>query len=240
MREICLSLILSAFPEEVDAEEVLRRNQISLSHMEISKIDCLELFDNLLTLDLSYNCITTIDNISFLHTLTSLNVACNLIREVHPDQFPPSLISIDLSGNPCVVSRINFDRLIEQFDALTIITSTVKEELPQEDEEDREGLEPFNAENTYDTMSMGVMDSDQLLVSITDRKCRIQSLLTSPPTQSTPISQLTALQMEASAATGVLMAKFKVASASAKYDLEQHNASYSSQLEELKKYRNSL
>ncbi|PIK56688.1 hypothetical protein BSL78_06410 [Apostichopus japonicus] len=87
---------------EIDHMEVLGPvTNLYLQQNFIEKIENLESLMEIRFLVLSGNKIKVVENIELLDKLQFLDLADNLIENLDPEQFPKSLMILNLTGNPC-------------------------------------------------------------------------------------------------------------------------------------------
>ncbi|KAL4222997.1 Leucine-rich repeat-containing protein 46 [Mactra antiquata] len=89
--------------KEIDSLELLgdKCTNLYLQCNLIDKIQNLECLKNLSFISLSNNRIKKIENLKHLKKLLCLDLSENQISEVDKDEVPPSVIILNLQGNPC-------------------------------------------------------------------------------------------------------------------------------------------
>eukprot|EP00002_Diphylleia_rotans_P025067 TRINITY_DN4954_c0_g1_i2.p1 TRINITY_DN4954_c0_g1~~TRINITY_DN4954_c0_g1_i2.p1 ORF type:complete len:296 (+),score=80.97 TRINITY_DN4954_c0_g1_i2:139-1026(+) len=85
-------------------ESMSQLTHLYLQHNLIERIENLECLTKLKFLALSNNRISKIENLRLLTSLIYLDLADNSIRDFDPEELPPKLSFLLLTGNPCVLS----------------------------------------------------------------------------------------------------------------------------------------
>lgn len=203
MTEITFALVRSQNPEISTAGDIEEIDCIRLINCGIEEIDNLELFHHINELHLSQNQITSLENLSILFKLKILDVSYNNITSEGLRKsiasLPKSLISINLTGNPCVNDEEGLlelqDAIPEVIIAIDIendeaqqprkggklseekeddsLANTERREKEQRDGENEEDEEEGN-ENERENVSQFLSNED-VLKSIVERKCLIQN-----------------------------------------------------------------
>ena len=204
MVDISFSLVRKAHGN-LGADALERIDIIQLNNYGIEEIDNLEVFDQIRELHLSGNRIRRIENLEFLSKLEYLDLSNNKIDDeglrAGIGKLPDSLQTLIIGGNSCCK---NEDILIELNDLmpnLGIVVGVEKEESQRnenesnrdpaleekksegkentEDEEDEEDEDEINDKKYEDDLSLirngGVLNADDILKSIVERKCAIQN-----------------------------------------------------------------
>ncbi len=192
MTEISFSLIRSQNPEITTASDIEDIDSIRLINCNIEEIDNLELFHHINELNLSRNRIQRLTNLSILFKLKILDVSYNNITSQDLRQsiksLPKTLISINLTGNPCVDDE---EALMELQDALPEVIIAIEvdndDENPSSEREgksshenektDEENEEEDEEErlNSKENDKHQVLNNEEVLKSIVERKCLIQN-----------------------------------------------------------------
>lgn len=192
MTSISITLIRGTHSEfNIDDPEAIQI--IKLNKQEIACIDNLEVFSHIRELHLADNLIERIENINFLQNLTFLDLSNNRINSesllLSIGSIPRNLKDLNLSGNQCAEDESALNALqdgypdlniivgvyvggeiIESFDGLGFENSRIEnptdsdEDNDSSDDEGEEGDMPLNA--------------DEVLKSLVERKCRLQSMET--------------------------------------------------------------
>jgi Leucine-rich repeat (LRR) protein len=179
MVQISFGLIRRANPD-VDFDNIESVDTLKLEMCEITEIDNLELFSHIKNLYLSGNNISKIENISLFDNLRHLDVSCNNITgeglRKSIGGIPKNLESINLSGNPCVNDETALLFLQDNFQQLGIVIDVVDANVQDSGGENEDDHDESEAENVHSETSSGtVVDADQVLQYIVERKCKIQS-----------------------------------------------------------------
>jgi Leucine-rich repeat (LRR) protein len=186
MTEITFALIRAQNPEVSAVENIEEIDSLRLNNCDIESIDNLELFHHISELYLSNNVIKSLENLSILSKLKILDVSNNkvtsesLIQSI--PELPKTLMSINLSGNPCAED----EQILGQFqDAFPDCIIAIDVEPVRDDEEDGDGsvlkdeeeeepssvTEPLSESNRITNK----LDADDVLKEIVERKCRLQN-----------------------------------------------------------------
>lgn len=187
MGKINFALIRSKNPDVANTESIEEIESLNLSNCEITAIENLELFHHIKELNLSNNRITKLEELTLMTNLQILDVSNNCIDseglKLSFGQIPKSLLSINLTGNPCVSHLDVLGELQDQFIDLVI---AIEEEEEGEDENEQchydleEGhLGGKDSEKSMDRGNIlddGPLNADDILKMIVDRKCQLQNL----------------------------------------------------------------
>jgi hypothetical protein len=170
-----------------------------LSNQGIARIDNLEVFSHIIELDLSNNAISMIENIDFLNKLEFIDVSKNQISVdgllASLENLPKNLQSINISDNPCAGNEAALCALQDRYPNLNIIVGTysddeeksstnnemtmnVSENNNGEKDPDSSDVEssPSTGDDQNDEKPVGALDADDILRTLVDRKCKLQSL----------------------------------------------------------------
>ena len=127
---ITFSLLRRRYPD-LNAENLDSLAVIELNGQNITGIDNLELASHIKALHLNHNSIKIIENLEFMVNLEHLDLSFN---EIDSDgllqsfqALPPSLGSINLSGNPCADDDSVLSALQDRFPNLGIIVGEIDE-----------------------------------------------------------------------------------------------------------------
>ncbi|XP_056007323.1 SH3 domain-binding protein 5-like [Ostrea edulis] len=144
---------------EIDGLELLgeRVTNVYLQSNIIKRIENFECLKNLQFLTLSGNQIQSIENLKHLQRLFFLDLSFNLINDFDIDEFPMSLIILNLKGNPCTSHPDHRGRIIQdlpklkQLDDVEIsseekLEAGFKTEESEEEEEDDDDNEEIDKE----------------------------------------------------------------------------------------------
>ncbi len=180
MSKLNFSLIRSKNPEINNTDNIDEIESLNLCGCGISTIENLELFHHVKELNLSNNRISKLDDLFMLmKNLQILDVSNNSIQSIELKnsihQIPKSLVSINLSGNPCAV---DLEVVMELQDSFPDLVIAIEEEKQSENEEcdivlkcndeGQEGNVPIDM--------AGPLKADDILKMIVDRKCKLQNL----------------------------------------------------------------
>lgn len=128
---------------EIDGLELLEKkvSNLYLQHNQIKCIENLECLTNLRFLTLSGNQIEAVEGLKHLQQLFFLDLSLNLIKDFDIDEFPQSLIILNLKGNPCTSHPDHRGRIIQDLPKLkqldeVEVTSEEKLEAGFKTEED--------------------------------------------------------------------------------------------------------
>lgn len=206
MTEITFSLVRSQNPEISTAADIEEIDCIRLINCGIKEIDNLELFHHINELYLSNNQITSLENLSILFKLKILDVSYNNITSEglrkSIARLPKSLISINLTGNPCVNDEEGLMALQDAIPEVIIAIDIENEEVEESsnnkragklfDEKENESPSQRETENNEneengDEEDSGVeksstprfLSNEEVLKSIVERKCLIQNTTSS-------------------------------------------------------------
>jgi hypothetical protein len=196
-RPITVKLIRSAH-NNISAEELESLSIVNLNNQGINRIDNLELFYQIKELHISRNFISILENIEFLSNLEYLDISYNnitsyeLLRCIHSLEIPKSLKVINLTGNSCANDDSMMIKLQDYSQNLNIIVGLEEEENDEGDDISRESCS--NNQDTEDSeeddieldnqlfeeehklLYSGVVNADNVLKAIVERKCRQQNL----------------------------------------------------------------
>lgn len=207
-KSISFALIRSKNPHIENADDIELVDSINLTGCQLSYIDNLELFSHINELNLSNNNITRIENLFFFKSLKLLDVSFNNIDSVSLEQsikeIPASLLSINLTGNPCASDENALGKLLDAFPDLAIAievddgTRNISVEESDgknrnEEEEDEEDFEEMKTLPRVPELGAGPLNADEILKSIVDRKCKIQSFNTMSIDKVVTVSSFTKL-----------------------------------------------
>lgn len=130
---------------EIDGLELLEKKvtNLYLQHNQIKCIENLECLTNLRFLTLSGNQIEAVESLKHLQHLFFLDLSLNLIKDFDIDEFPQSLIILNLKGNPCTSHPDHRGRIIQDLPKLkqldeVEVTSEEKLEAGFKTEEDED------------------------------------------------------------------------------------------------------
>jgi len=189
-KTISFGLIRSKNPHVDSADDIGQIDSITLRGCELTDIDNLELFSHINELDLSNNKISKVENLFFFQNLKILDLSFNLIDSLSLEQsikeFPKSLLSINLTGNPCANDEAALGKLQDAIPDLAIaieIDDTVRVPDKQEEEEDDDdNIETDELEDIKQLLPLIAelgntpLNADEVLKSIVERKCKLQDL----------------------------------------------------------------
>lgn len=193
MTSISVTLIRGTHSEFcIDDPETL--HIIKLNKQEIACIDNLEVFSHITELHLSDNLIERIENISFLQNLTFLDLSNNRINSesllLSIGLLPQKIKDLNLSGNPCAEDESALNALQDGYPNLNIIVGVyIGGEIIESFEgsgfenskiEILSGSEDGDSYSDEDDGEEGDMplNADEVLKSLVERKCRLQSMET--------------------------------------------------------------
>ena len=197
--EITFALIRKANPNS-NFDELNSISSLNLSNCSISHIDNLEIFEHVKELILSNNSISKIENLFFFKDLEMLDLSCNritshnLIESIK--EIPSCLKSINLSGNPCADDISSLSKIQDTFPDLGIIIDVMDEDEDEDGEDDELGSslelkpdslplydqdkpEPVEESDFFEPIDHDLskpLRSDEILKSLVDRKCKLQSI----------------------------------------------------------------
>ncbi|XP_062588425.1 SH3 domain-binding protein 5-like [Saccostrea cucullata] len=105
---------------DIDGLELLsdKVTNIYLQHNQIRRIENLECLRNLKFLTLSGNQIQCVENLRHLEKLYFLDLSFNQVKDFDIDEFPQSLIILNLKGNPCTTHPDHRGRIIQDLPKL--------------------------------------------------------------------------------------------------------------------------
>lgn len=183
MPAISFSLIRKRYPN-INAENLDSITLLDLSKCSITEIDSMEIFEHLSELNLSTNMIERIENISFMSKLESLDLSFNKITAENLrcslSEFPESLRTLNLSGNPCCDDESVLMELQDSMPNTGIIIGLECQEEQkidegfQEENNDEMHIEKADDNGEIDIISYQPLDSESILKSIVERKCHSQ------------------------------------------------------------------
>lgn len=201
MTKISFALVRSKNPDVAVTDNIEEIEAIDLSNSNIEELENLEVFSHVKELNLSNNLLRTFGEINLFSNLQILDLSNNKIDAQELKKsiklLPRSLLSINLSGNPCADDDETLgslqdalpDMVIaieaqseEQYQAERVATShgrrrellaedNFKEEDEEQDDEDGENQD----ENIIQSNYTGPLNSDEVLKMIVERKCKLQS-----------------------------------------------------------------
>lgn len=178
MVEITFKLIRSKNPT-LDVDNLDSCHAIDLSGSDIDEIDNLELFAHLQEINLSHNNISKIENLVFFRKLEFLDVSSNLIDVDGLLQsykyIPPSLTTINLSGNPCIEDENALGDFQDTFPNLNIIIDVINDTGSVKADDIRNNDNKDNYDSIAE-IAPGPLTSDSVLKYIVERKCKLQAL----------------------------------------------------------------
>jgi hypothetical protein len=178
MTAISVTLIRGTHAEfSVDDFEALKI--IRLNDQGIDCIDNLEVFSQIEELYLRNNKIQRIENVDFLSRLIILDLTDNqissdsLISSI--GLLPQNLLTLNLTGNPCALDDVAVAALQKRLPAVCIIVDESSNEDEDDEDEDTDDNRGDNEENVDDDLPL---NADEVLQSLVERKCRLQSVAT--------------------------------------------------------------
>lgn len=180
MGKINFGLIRSKNPD-VANENIEEIESLNLSDCEITAIENLELFHHIKELNLHNNRIKKLEELLLMSNLQILDVSNNLIESeglrASMSQIPRTLLSINLSGNPCVSDFGVLEQLQDMFPDLVIATEEETAEHKDVDQMDTSKNEGGEEHEDVDGDLNGIpLNADDVLKMIVDRKCKLQNL----------------------------------------------------------------
>jgi hypothetical protein len=198
MGTINFGLIRLKNPDVGSVDNIEDIDSLNLSGCEIRDIDNLELFHHIHELNLSNNQIERIEELLLFINLQILDVSDNCIDATglrsSISQLPKSLVSINLSGNPCakdldalgelqdvfpdLVIAIEEDRVVVDNDRDGDEKDGCNDDDDDDDDENDDGHSRQPQTNSRHS-PMEPLDSDDILKMIVDRKCKLQQIQTS-------------------------------------------------------------
>ncbi|XP_061193655.1 leucine-rich repeat-containing protein 46-like [Saccostrea echinata] len=142
---------------DIDGLELLsdKVTNIYFQHNQIRRIENLECLKNLQFLTLSGNQIKCVENLRHLEKLYFLDLSFNQVKDFDIDEFPQSLIILNLKGNPCVTHPDHRGRIIQDLPKLkqldeVEISSDEKLEAGFKTKEEEEGEEKEGEDDEED------------------------------------------------------------------------------------------
>jgi hypothetical protein len=178
MTEISVTLIRGTHADfSIDDFEALKI--IRLNDQGIDCIDNLEVFSQIEELYLRNNNIQRIENVDFLSRLIILDLADNqisidsLISSI--GLLPQNLLTLNLTGNPCALDDVAVAALQKSLPAVSIIVTETSNDDEDDEDEDTDDSRGENEENVDDDVPL---NADEVLQSLVERKCRLQSVAT--------------------------------------------------------------
>ncbi|XP_030077178.1 leucine-rich repeat-containing protein 46 isoform X2 [Microcaecilia unicolor] len=88
-------------------------HSLYLQQNEIEKIEHLDVLSNLCFLTLARNAISNVENLTSLQRLQFLDLSYNQIERLEPDELPPSLLILHLTGNGCTKHKGYREQMVE-------------------------------------------------------------------------------------------------------------------------------
>lgn len=177
MVEISFSLIRKQNPD-MNLDNLEEVKSVNLNDCMIDRINNLELFSHIQQLHINQNNLSRIENISFMTNLNHIDISYNLIEAEglmsSLKEIPPSLRSIDLTGNPCAINEDCLGKLLDAYPELNIIIDIIP---VQDIEKNTVEIAQKDSEEVSNSLHEN-LKADELLKSIVDRKCRLQSYAT--------------------------------------------------------------
>ena len=185
--------------DDVEALKVLR-----LNNHEIDCIDNLEVFSHIEELHLANNIIERIENVDFLDRLNLLDLSDNLISSASLKSsvglLPRNIKTLVLTGNPCATDKVALSVLQRSYAGLNLIVnrnSSAPDDVDEasdegdevSDKEQIDGAGLSEADDKFDEIddSDFPLNADEVLQSLVERKCRLQSMETFNVTQITEV-----------------------------------------------------
>lgn len=204
MTSISVTLIRGTH-SDFDVENLEALRIIRLNNQGIVCIDNLEVFSHITELHLADNGITTIENIDFLDNLAFLDLSNNLISSdsliSSIGLMPKNIKTINLSGNPCANDDSALIALSDSCPGLDIIVGVYAggeiidaaensglentnkkvdfshQNNEDENQSDGDDQKDSDAEENDDGEEGDMpLNADEVLKSLVERKCRLQSL----------------------------------------------------------------
>jgi len=186
MTEITFGLVRSQNPEVSAVENIEEIDSLRLINCGIGEIDNLELFHHISELNLSNNKIETLNNLSILVKLKILDVSNNKISPKNLISsiplLPKTIISINLAGNPCADDENALGAFQDAFPEAMIAIELDNEDPVSAGILNNDEVEEKTDEDMTQTKSQKIersnswrLDSEEVLKSIVERKCRIQN-----------------------------------------------------------------
>lgn len=185
--------------DDVEALKVL-----NLSNQGIDCIDNLEVFSHIEELHLAHNVIERIENVDFLNSLNLLDLSNNLINSESLTSsiglLPRNIKTLILTGNPCSADKAALDILQRSYAGLNVIVNkspsaphnadeVSDESVEESDKEQTDEADQSEADHKFDETddSDFPLNADEVLQSLVERKCRLQSIETFNVTKITEV-----------------------------------------------------
>ena len=185
--------------DDIEALKVLR-----LNNHEIDSIDNLEVFSHIEELYLANNTIERIENVDFLDRLNLLDLSDNHISSESLKSsiglLPRNIKTLILTGNPCATDKVALDILQRSCMGLNLVinrsisalgdvdeASDESDKDPDKEQTNRADLS--EADDKFDEIddSDFPLNADEVLQSLVERKCRLQSMETFNVTKITEV-----------------------------------------------------
>ena len=199
MSSISVTLIRSTHSDfcidDIESLQVIR-----LNNKGIDLIDNLEVFSNIEELHLAGNKIKRIENIDFLSRLHLLDLSNNLITGESLNSsiglLPQNIRTLILIGNPCTENKFVLNAVQQSYVSLKIVVddafaiSDHQTEL-KIDNLKIDGIMNEDDKRGGDKEDVGgfPLNADEVLQSLVERKCRLQSLETLDITKTVEVRQ---------------------------------------------------
>jgi hypothetical protein len=184
MTDVTFSLIRKHNPEISNAEDIGEVDVIRLLNCNIVEIENLELFHHVSELYLNQNKIETLKGLSIFYQLKVVDVSYNKISSdalLESVPFlPKSLLSINLTGNPCVEDEMVLGTLQDALPEVIIAIEIDEQEDLQvnstEEGKDEKSEGQSDPEVGIDLpVKPSFLDTEEVLKSIVERKCKMQN-----------------------------------------------------------------
>ncbi|KAL8605828.1 hypothetical protein ACOMHN_051437 [Nucella lapillus] len=174
----------------IDSLELLgtRVTNVYLQHNRITAIQNLDCLTNLQFLTLAANRIRAVENLQHLTHLLFLDLADNVIEDFDIDEFPQSLIILNLRGNPCCNKPDYRGGIVQELAGLKQLDGEevskmeklevgfhISSDEDDEEEEEDEGSEPSLKDDARQTRP-SVLGAHQ--TKLPDIEMRLQDLTT--------------------------------------------------------------
>lgn len=178
MTAISVTLIRGTHAEfSVDNFEALKI--IRLNDQGIDCIDNLEVFSQIEELYLRNNKIQRIENVDFLSRLIVLDLSNNQISSdslvSSIGLLPQNLLSLNLTGNPCALDEEAVTALRKSFPSVKVI---VNEALDDDENDEDDEVDSNGGDDEENVDDDSPLNADEVLQSLVERKCRLQSVAT--------------------------------------------------------------
>ncbi|XP_056404240.1 leucine-rich repeat-containing protein 46 [Hyla sarda] len=129
-------------------EMVKEVKNLYLQENQIKKIENLDVLQNLRFLSLSWNRVEEIQNLRCLKNLQFLDISHNLIKNLDASELPPSLLILDLTGNPCTKATNYRQQVLETLPFLQKLDGETTRDSASNDEEEEDGSISDDSEET--------------------------------------------------------------------------------------------